>query len=440
MEFIPIQDFPEELHDRDKSLLGLGFWFENSGISSVDLSEPLHGNPGVGGTEYQFVLIANFFLAIKRVDVEITFFLEKHQDLPKDIKQIVVRDLPEAYEKSAEQGIDFLIFRPRRNISDEIRNLAPKKTMLIPWLHITPKREYLDWLAETSIIHRVIFVGDDQRMRTIDHRVYRRSSTIYNTSTGFFQFSTVRRSNLVVYVGALVPRKGFHILAKAWPKVREQIPNAELHVLGSGDLYDKETQLGPLQLAEAIYEEKFVGLLGGESGLEGLGVHFLGTLGKEKANVIESAAVGVVNPSGLTENCPMSVVEFYQSGIPVVSSNKYGMRDMIISGKTGILCRSYSQLGDVLIRFLEGSENSERLGSNGIEFAKVRFSPEKIVEDWMRVLLGDFIEVPCLKGYWLHKFFAKLKRIYLLPNGFAMVEDQKIYLARIREKFLRILR
>ena len=415
----------------------LGFWFENGGISTVDLSSPELGNAGVGGTEYQFALLAHLFLSMKPMEVEVTFFLEARQSLPRGIRQVVVPDLAAAYKESSTQGINFLIFRPRRELTDEIKEISFNKTKLIPWLHITPKRNYLDWLSNNPIIHRVVFVGDDQRIRTIDHKVFPNSSTIYNSSWGTFEATGTRNDNSVVYVGALVPRKGFHLLAKAWTDVHKEFPQAELFVIGSGALYDKKVKLGSLQLAESSYEQRFVNLLGGENGIKRLGVHFLGNLGIEKKRFIDSATVGVVNPSGLTENCPMSVVEFYQSGIPVVSSVKYGMRDMIISGKTGILCRSSSDLSAALIKFLNGSLDSETFGRDGIEFGKKKFSPDLIVENWMKIFVGEFKVSHRVRGYWVHRSLAMIKRFHLLPSDFPMVEDQKIYLANLRAKFLK---
>jgi glycosyltransferase involved in cell wall biosynthesis len=253
----------------------LGFWFENHRIATVDLSSPELGNAGVGGTEYQFVLLAYLLLLMKPEEVEVTFFLEAKQSLPKGIKQVVVPDLNAAYKKSSAQSDDFLIFRPRRDITDEIIQISFNKTKLIPWLHITPKRNYLDWFVNNPVIHRVVFVGDDQRLRTIDHKVFTNSSTIYNSSWGIYEATGTRKNNSVVYLGALVPRKGFHILAKAWSDVRKEIPQAELFVVGSGALYDKNAQLGSLKLAESSYEDQFVNLLGGEDGIQRLGVHFL---------------------------------------------------------------------------------------------------------------------------------------------------------------------
>jgi glycosyltransferase involved in cell wall biosynthesis len=41
---------------------------------------------------------------------------------------------------------------------------------------------------------------------------------------------------LVVFLGALVPRKGFPLLLEAWPDVRDQHPGARLLVIGKGEL------------------------------------------------------------------------------------------------------------------------------------------------------------------------------------------------------------
>ena len=358
----------------------------------------------------------------------------------QSINQIVVEDISGAYAKSCGERIEYFVFRPRRDISTEIKELGNGFTKLLPWLHITPKREYLDWFSRSVSVERVIFVGDDQRMRTIDHEVYRKSTTIFNASNGNYNMTQTRRKNRVVYVGALVPRKGFHILASVWAKIRTEVPNAELLVIGSGALYDKSVQLGQLHLAEEEYENRFIRLLGGKDTLENNGVYFLGNLGIEKKGVIETATVGVVNPSGLTENCPMSVVEFYQSGIPVISSRKYGMRDMILSPRTGVLCKNRRQLSDSIIKFLKEEISAVDVGRNGLIFGKEKFAPEIIVEKWIQVFSGNFDTASRKKGYLIHKLFAVAKKLYLVPADFPMVEDQKIFLANLRIKFRDSLR
>lgn len=418
--------------------LKIGFWFENQTLGDIDLSTPEEGNSGVGGTEYQFVLLAQLLTALHPNQFDIYFFVEKDQALPPGINKILATNMSDAYALCAEKEITFLVYRPRRDISESIRNINLVSTKLIPWLHITPKRQYLDWFINNNLIHRVIFVGDDQRMRTCDHLVYELSSTIYNASSGNFQISKVRKNDTVVYLGALVPRKGFHILARAWNEVHKRHPSAKLNVIGSGILYDKSSKLGPLGIADAEYEREISNILGGLSGMKDKSVQFLGNLGKEKSIFIAEAKVGVVNPSGITENCPMSVVEFYEHGIPVISSSKYGLRDMIVPRRTGLLCRSSRQLTKAILAFLNEEVNSEEFGRNAIAFSENKFSPQIIVSEWLEIFRGNFPESIHKRGYWVHKVFRTLKSAKILPERFPMVEDQKIYLARFRNQFLAI--
>jgi hypothetical protein len=166
----------------------------------------------------------------------------------------------------------------------------------------------------------------------------------------------------------------------------------------------------------------------------------LGNLGIEKRGVIETATLGVVKPSGLTENCPMSVVEFYQSGIPVVSSKKYVMRDIILSPGTGVLCKNQRQLSDSIIKFLKEEISAAEIGHNGLIFGKKKFAPEIIVENWRQVFLCNFDTAPRKQGYLIHKLFALAKKLKIVPTDFPMVEDQKIFLANLRSRFLDSMR
>jgi glycosyltransferase involved in cell wall biosynthesis len=418
----------------------IGFWFENKTLGNIDISTPERGNPGIGGTEYQFVLIAYALLTFCPGEYEVYFFVEKEQKIPRGINQIQVSDLCMAYDVCTQNNIQFLVFRPRRDISQNIKSLKFAETKLIPWLHITPKREYLDWFVGNTLIHSVIFVGDDQRMRTIDHKVYKESRTIYNSASGQFEATQSRRKDTVVFLGALVPRKGFHILAKAWTEVHRRHPEAKLNVIGSGRLYDKNVKLGPLGIADAKYESVFMRILGGKEGIREKSVHFLGNLGVEKKSYISEATVGVVNPSGITENCPMSVVEFYEHGIPVVSSKKYGLRDMIIPNKTGLLCNSSRGLSKAIINLLDDQTNAQKMGTYGLTFAQGKFSPLVVVKDWVKVFEGGNAGNQRQKGYFVHKIFAFFKSIHVLPESFPMVEDLKIYLARIRNSLFNVLR
>jgi glycosyltransferase involved in cell wall biosynthesis len=68
--------------------------------------------------------------------------------------------------------------------------------------------------------------------------------------------SPENKEQIVTYVGALIPTKGFHKLAKVWKNILKKVPTAKLQVIGDGKLYNKNAVLGPHGIAEAKYEKK----------------------------------------------------------------------------------------------------------------------------------------------------------------------------------------
>ena len=52
----------------------------------------------------------------------------------------------------------------------------------------------------------------------------------------------MKTSSRVVYLGSLVQGKGFDMLAQVWRNIVAQVPHAELHVVGSGRLYGRDTR------------------------------------------------------------------------------------------------------------------------------------------------------------------------------------------------------
>ena len=91
-----------------------------------------------------------------------------------------------------------------------------------------------------------------------------------------------------MYLGSLVPQKGFHLLAKIWLKVVERVPNARLVVIGSGKLYDSNAQLGDWNIADKNYEDKYIKpfLVDIESGNPHASVKLMGKMGLEKKELL----------------------------------------------------------------------------------------------------------------------------------------------------------
>lgn len=185
----------------------------------------------------------------------------------------------------------------------------------------------------------------------------------------------------VTYIGSLIPSKGFHILAKSWKKVLQKIPQARLQVIGSGQLYNKNSKLGKYGIAEEQYETKFMRYLVDKKGNVLDSVNFFGVLGYEKNEVIMNTSVGVPNPTGRTETFGLSALDFESRGVPVVTIKKTGFLDTVQNRHTGLLYSSKFLMANYIIRLLKNNELNHNLGINGAIFAN-RFLPERIIPIW----------------------------------------------------------
>ena len=189
-------------------------------------------------------------------------------------------------------------------------------------------------------------------------------------------------------MGSLVEPKGFHLLAQVWRNIVAQVPDAELHVLGSGRLYGRDSALGRWGIAERSFEEQFMPYLLDEKGSPLPSVKFHGILGTEKHEILASAAVGVVNPSGQTETFCISAVEFQAHRVAVVSAREWGLLDTVRHGRTGLLCRNKEELILNVVKLLKDVRFRRKLGEAAYAFAKLQFEVNCVAAEWYRLLVA----------------------------------------------------
>ncbi|HNP60679.1 MAG TPA: glycosyltransferase family 4 protein [Nitrospirales bacterium] len=121
-----------------------------------------------------------------------------------------------------------------------------------------------------------------------------------------------------LFVGRLSSEKGLSTLLGAWSELHDRIP---LKIVGDGPLAS--------QVRSA------------SSALRG--VEWLGRLQKEEVLLAMKQAMFLVFPSVWYEGLPMTIIEAFSVGCPVVGSAIGGVKDLIASGKTGFHFRA----GDV---------------------------------------------------------------------------------------------
>jgi FkbM family methyltransferase len=386
----------------------IAFYIENKNISSVDLRVPERGNPGIGGTEFNFVTLS--LELHKRFDfLDITVFAQSTQRLPNPLNVKKASNCIEAVEQAIALGCEFFVWRPTVRDDAEllIEQIESYPIKFIIWAHNTPKLEFIQALAKADNVRRFIPVGEWQ-MRAIKYQdIQPKLTRIHN---GFHYKAYTGRvekdPNLVVYTGSLIPTKGFGLLAQAWPKVLEQCPEATLVVVGSGQLYNRNAKLGPWGIAaEAFERDHIIPYLSDEQGNILSSVTFKGVMGIEKTPLLKRAICGVVNPTGKGENCPGSAIEFLASGTAVVSAVNEGILDVVDDGITGLLGDGADELATNICCMLMHPDYAQKLGDNGPAIIRQRFDYELICDAWIRL----FAEEQSYNSY-IDRYFLPLSK------------------------------
>jgi glycosyltransferase involved in cell wall biosynthesis len=101
----------------------------------------------------------------------------------------------------------------------------------------------------------------------------------------------------------------------------------------------------------------------------------------------------ILVPSEWYENNPMTVLEAYASGKPVIGSKIGGIPEIIMHNETGFLFEPGNQeeLSRLLVQAMEMDEDSyARMANQARKFAERQFSPaqhyEQLIEIYQKVL------------------------------------------------------
>ena len=112
------------------------------------------------------------------------------------------------------------------------------------------------------------------------------------------------------------PFRGLDVLLEIWPKIREKVPHAELHVFSSMKVY------GP-----AYDDTKFQNLYDQAIAMDG--VHYHGTIPQDKLAKEFMESELLVYPNTYDETCCITVFESQAAGTPIVTSAKAALNETV---------------------------------------------------------------------------------------------------------------
>lgn len=186
------------------------------------------------------------------------------------------------------------------------------------------------------------------------------------------------RPHLILAVGRLHPKKGYHILIRACALLKGRGLPFSTVIIGEGP----ERQ----RLVQLLHE----------LGLDGC-VALLGKLSFEEIRPWYYRAAFFVMPSvvtseGDTDGLPTVVIEAMASGLPVIGTRTGAISEAVLDGKTGfiVLAGDVDQLAEQMQRLLEDADLGIQFGAEGRRLAECKFDLRRKVE-----LLSNLFQKYC---------------------------------------------
>lgn len=159
-----------------------------------------------------------------------------------------------------------------------------------------------------------------------------------------------------IFVGRLSPEKGLQTLLHAWQSLGNSIP---LRIVGDGPLCGELTK----------YVE--------QQGLSS--VCFMGRLGRAETQEAIKEARFLILPSVCFENFPMTIVEAFAAGTPVICSRLGAMREIVTDQHTGLHFdpNSTEQLADTVAWGWAHSERMQAMGKAARREFELQYTAER---------------------------------------------------------------
>lgn len=211
---------------------------------------PLSVNKGIGGSEEAVIRLAE---ALQKQGKKVTVFCECGE-LEGEYSGVVYKDTVRFNPKDS---FNFLIAW-RGNVFDFVQLEARRK---IVWLHDMPQAEQFKELNYENGSRKFCFVVVLSKYHksllpnnVADEKIF--VSTNGLVPKDFKNLKVERQKGRVIYASSY--DRGLEKLLKDWPKVKQAVPHAELHIYYGWNTYDKFVELGG---RTTEYKDYMVGLM-----------------------------------------------------------------------------------------------------------------------------------------------------------------------------------
>ena len=196
------------------------------------------------------------------------------------------------------------------------------------------------------------------------------------------------RENKIMYIGATRESKGFHDGLRVFLQFHARHPEYKFYVAGGANLHGSAGRLASNGIFEQDYEDRCLrDLLYDRNGTLREEIVLLGRIPRKQVlEHLVTTKVALVNPSWTSEpeTYCVSAVEAQGIGVPVVSTFRGGLPEVVQDGKSGILVKRRDDLS--MVAAIERITENERLAAefalNGRANVIAKFGVLKIASEW----------------------------------------------------------
>lgn len=217
-------------------------------------------------------------------------------------------------------------------------------------------------------VDKIMCVSHAQRSKLIEEGAVADKLEVIHNGVDFSIFTatppTQHNPYKLVFIGALVPDKGLHLLINSFLELKPKYPYLTLEVFGSASLWSRAEYLDIEQLSRSIPGLIFRGKQPQQQLVFGL----------------QTAGICVV-PSIWFDPYPLTSLEAQACGCPVVTFNVGGLPEGVIDGKTGVVVQQTEQstLTTALDSLLADPAKLQQMSRDAAHSARLRFRWEDVV-------------------------------------------------------------
>jgi glycosyltransferase involved in cell wall biosynthesis len=222
------------------------------------------------------------------------------------------------------------------------------------------------------------------------------------------------KQNKIMFIGATRESKGFHDGLRVFGKFHARNPDYQFYVAGGASLHGIVDGLSRNGIFEREYEDRCLkDLLYDRNGILRPEIVLLGRIPRsEVLRHLTTAKVALVNPSWTSEpeTFCISAVEAQGMGVPVVSTFRGGLPEVIENGKSGILVKSEDDRS--MVAAIEKITQDEKLAAefsaNGRANVLASFGVSRIAGEW-DTRLHEMVVGKSFRGNMLKAIRSKIR-------------------------------